>query len=259
MRTTTTTERPAPTPPTIAPASLSLAALGTVLSVWAHPDDETYLAGGLMAAARDAGHRVVCATASAGERGTDDPATWPPERLGAVRRHEAAAAMAILGVDDHRLLGLPDGALADHHAEGVAWVGRLIDEVGPDTILTFGPDGATFHPDHLAVHKWVTAAWARRGAPCRLLHAATSVDREARLGRLYGEWGVSMTGERPVGRAPSELAVHVELTGAALDRKLAALRAMATQTGPLIAVADPDDYAAFAAEEAFVPAPRPGG
>jgi LmbE family N-acetylglucosaminyl deacetylase len=44
-----------------------LATLGTVLTVWAHPDDETYLAGGLLAALTDAGHRVVCVTATRGE------------------------------------------------------------------------------------------------------------------------------------------------------------------------------------------------
>jgi LmbE family N-acetylglucosaminyl deacetylase len=43
--------------------------LGTVVGVWAHPDDEAYLAGGLMAAARAAGLRVVCVTATDGERG----------------------------------------------------------------------------------------------------------------------------------------------------------------------------------------------
>ena len=77
------------------------ARLGTILSVRAHPDDETYLAGGLMAAARDLGQRVVCASATAGEHGTDDPDRWPPERLGRVRRWEAAAAMAVLGVVMH--------------------------------------------------------------------------------------------------------------------------------------------------------------
>ena len=42
-------------------------ALGTVLTVWAHPDDEAYLAGGLLAAVRDAGNRAVCVTATRGE------------------------------------------------------------------------------------------------------------------------------------------------------------------------------------------------
>ena len=72
--------------------------LGTILSVWAHPDDETYLAAGVMAAARDNGQRVVCVAAPAGEHGTDDPQVWPPARLGPVRRWEAAAAMAVIGV-----------------------------------------------------------------------------------------------------------------------------------------------------------------
>ena len=67
-------------------APLTPASLGTILSIWAHPDDETYLAGGLMAAAADAGQRVVCVSATAGEQGTSDPRTWPPERLGAARR-----------------------------------------------------------------------------------------------------------------------------------------------------------------------------
>jgi LmbE family N-acetylglucosaminyl deacetylase len=52
--------------------------LGTTLSVWAHPDDESYLAGGVMAAAAGHGRRVVCVSATAGEHGTTDLATWPP-------------------------------------------------------------------------------------------------------------------------------------------------------------------------------------
>ena len=43
--------------------------LGTVMTIWAHPDDETYLVGGLAAALTDAGHRVVCVTATRGEAG----------------------------------------------------------------------------------------------------------------------------------------------------------------------------------------------
>lgn len=89
-----------------------ITSLGTILSVWAHPDDETYVAGGVMAAARCRGQRVVCLSATAGEHGTPDPVAWPPARLGLVRRWEAAAAMAVLGVDEHRILGLPDMGLA---------------------------------------------------------------------------------------------------------------------------------------------------
>ena len=228
--------------------------LGTVLSVWAHPDDETYLAGGVMATAADAGGRVVCATASAGESGTPDPETWPPERLGRVRRWEAVAAMSVLGVREHHVRGLPDGALPDHEQAGPAWVAGLLEDVQPDTVLTFGPDGITFHPDHIAVHRWVTRAWEDTDRRARLLYATETVERLERYGHVYEEWGVYMTDDRPTGVRRADLAVHLELTGAALDRKVTALSAMASQTSALIAAVGAERYAQQVGEESFVEA-----
>jgi LmbE family N-acetylglucosaminyl deacetylase len=233
------------------------AALGTILSVWAHPDDESYLAAGVMAAATDRGQRVVCVSATAGERGTADPVTWPPDRLARVRRWEATAAMAVLGVTEHHILGLPDGALTDHDQQGRSLVGRLLDEIQPDTILTFGPDGMTFHPDHIAVHRWVTDGWRQRGRPSRLLYATTTVEHLTQFGELYEEWDMYMTDERPSGVPTDQLAVHARLDGWQLDRKLTALAAMATQTSSLIAKLGPAIYATQVAEEAFIDAPRP--
>jgi LmbE family N-acetylglucosaminyl deacetylase len=236
------------------PASTVAAPLATILSVWAHPDDETWLAAGLMSAAAAAGQRVVCVSATAGEQGTSAPDAWPPHRLGPARRLEAAAAMEVLGVDEHHVLGLPDGALADHDAEGVAAIERLLDDVEPDTVLTFGPDGMTFHPDHIAVHRWVTGAWERRARNFRLLHATSTVEKLARFGALFDEWDMYMTDERPAGAVPEQLAVHLRLGGAELRRKIAALRAMPTQTGALLDAVDPGLFAALVAEEAFVDA-----
>lgn len=234
----------------------SITALGTILSIWAHPDDETYLAGGIMAAARDLGQRVVCVTATAGERGTDDPAAWPPDRLGPVRRWEAAAAMAVLGVVEHRFLGLPDGALDRHDGEGLAAVEDLLGDIRPDTILTFGPDGMTFHPDHVAIHRWVTGAWRRLGEPGRLLHAVPTAEHLTRFGADYARWGVYLRDDLPAAVPTADLDLRLCLAGPALDRKVTALRAMATQTGPLLAVAGPARYELQVAEEAFVDAAR---
>ena len=228
--------------------------LGTILSIWAHPDDETYLAAGLMADARDAGQRVVCAVASAGELGTDDPDRWSPVRLSQVRRWEAAAAMAVLGVEEHHVAGFPDGSLSECDDTGLAWAARLLDEVRPDTVLTFGPDGMTFHPDHIAVHRWVTRAWRERDCPSRLLYAAVTGQHLALFGPDYEEWGVWMTDQRPAGVPAGRLAVHLELDGQRLDRKLTALRAMASQTGALVTGLPEEKYAALVAEEAFVAA-----
>jgi LmbE family N-acetylglucosaminyl deacetylase len=230
--------------------------LGTIVSIWAHPDDETYLAGGLMAAAAARGQRVVCVSATAGERGTDDPGRWPPLRLARVRTWEATAAMAVLGVTEHAFFGLPDGALGNHDADGRTLVDDLLDRVRPDTILTFGPDGMTFHPDHLVVHRWVTEAWETRGRPCRLLHAASSVEFDGRFRSSFENLGVYMTDDRPIPVEPDDLAVHLVLDGAALDRKVAALAAMATQTGALIERLGASSFADLVAEEAFVDAGR---
>jgi LmbE family N-acetylglucosaminyl deacetylase len=228
--------------------------LGTLLTVWAHPDDETYLVGGLMAAARDIGQRVVCATATAGELGTPDPAAWPPDRLARVRRWEASAAMAVLGVDEHEIVGMPDGGLADLDEQGVAWACALLDRVRPDTICTFGPDGGTFHPDHIAVHRWVTAAWEAQGRPGRLLYAAMTTEHLAQFGERYEQWNVFMTDERPAAVPERDLAVRLVLDGPELDRKLTALRAMATQTTDLATALGPQLYNEMIREEAFVAA-----
>ena len=88
--------------------------LGTLLGIWAHPDDETYLTAGLMAQAVRDGRRVVCVTATRGEGGSMDEERWPPATMGAVRTAELLRSMEILGVTEHRFLEGPvdgvDGA-----------------------------------------------------------------------------------------------------------------------------------------------------
>jgi LmbE family N-acetylglucosaminyl deacetylase len=227
--------------------------LGTILSVWAHPDDETFLAGGVMGIACDRGQRVVCVSATAGEHGTDDPVTWPPERLGQVRRDEAAAAMRVLGIEDHRWLGFEDGSLARMDPEvGVARVAELLEEVEPDTVLTFGADGMTFHPDHMAIHTWVTEAWRRGRRRSRVLCAAVEARFHDRHREVLETWGVYMSEERPVAVPADGLALHLRLEGAALDRKLVALGAMPSQVEPSLARLTAAQFREVNAEEAFV-------
>ena len=229
------------------------AALGTVLGVWAHPDDEAYLSGGLMALARDAGARVVCVTATRGEQGTGDPATWPPERLAAERTQELARSLAVLGVHEHHWLDLPDGGCADADADDV--VRRLrdvMDDVRPDTVVTFGPDGITGHADHRAVSAFTTAAF-RQAAPrgSRLLHAAVPEEFARRWAGLEAELGVYEPGY-PLTVPADRLALHLVLDGATAERKVRALQEQRTQTEGLVAHLGLDTYTQWASEEAFV-------
>ncbi|WP_409331299.1 PIG-L deacetylase family protein [Trujillonella humicola] len=238
--------------------SLSDAAdLGTVLGVWAHPDDEAYLSAGLMAAARDAGCRVVCVTATPGEQGTADPVAWPPDLLAAERTRELARCLSVLGVTEHVWLGYRDGSCAGvPPEEPVSRICALLEEVAPDTVLTFGPDGFTGHPDHRAVARWVAAA-VDRAAPARtrLLQAAFPERRVARWGALDAELGVHLPGY-PVTVPDGRLAVDVALDRAQTARKVRALRAQETQTAGLVAALGEELYGRWVAEEAFAERPR---
>ena len=87
--------------------------LGTILSIWAHPDDEAYLCGGIMAMAAAAGSRVVCVTASSRRAWRDRSDEVAARAAPAIREAELAACLGILGVKEHRWLGYPDGGCAD--------------------------------------------------------------------------------------------------------------------------------------------------
>ena len=238
-------------PPTARSATDVVAGLGTVLGVWAHPDDEAYLAGGLMAAAADAGTRVVCVTATRGEHGTSDPQNWPPARLAPLREAELAASLAVLGVTDHRYLGYSDGDCAEAPAaEAVRSLGEIIAEVEPDTVLTFGPDGITGHADHRAVSAWTTSAVRRREpatAP-RLLYAAKTTpwcDRFESLHRALRVFPVGL----PSRVSADEVALDIDLPDELLDRKVAALHAHASQVAPLIDAVGDELFRSWVANE----------
>ena len=227
--------------------------LGTVLGIWAHPDDEAYLSGGLMAMAREAGSRVVCVTATHGERGTSDPGNWPPERLAAERTVELARCLDILGVTEHRWLGYADGGCADvAPSEAVGQLCAVIEEVRPDTVVTFGPDGFTGHLDHRTVSGWATAAFAKVAAPdARLLYAAAPERRVRRWAELNERLGVYEAGY-PVVVPDDGLALDLVLDPEILDRKVRALAAQATQTAGLIELLGIETYTAWVGEESFV-------
>ena len=223
--------------------------LGTILSIWAHPDDEAYLCGGIMAVAAEAGSRVVCVTATRGELGVTDPTKWPPERLAAIREAELSECLHILGVAEHRWLGYPDGgcAFVDFDA-AVEQIAGIIRELAPDTILTFSPDGQTGHPDHIAVHRWTVAAVRRTGIGSLHVVANTQewlddhLEQWIELGAIVGDPPVAWTGP---------LSVDMTLTGKVLDRKYAALAAQASQTEAVRAIVGEERYRRIIRVERF--------
>lgn len=228
--------------------------LGAVLGVWAHPDDEAFLSAGLMAATRDAGGDVTVVTATLGELGTPDPVVWPPERLAIRRRSELQRSLEILGVSDHRTLGHPDGGCAAVPTEfGAREVAAVIDEVNPDTILTFGPDGYTGHADHRTMSAWVDRAVALTRSPARVLHATTDSEFLAEFDDVHERFDVFFAGRPTISRRDS-MAVHMDLSGSLLDRKYAALAAQSSQTAGLIAAMGERRFRQWIAVESFAAA-----
>lgn len=204
--------------------------LGTMLGVWAHPDDETYLAAGLMARSVREGARVVCITATRGEGGSMDEEVWPPETMGEVRTAEMERSMQILGVTEHHWLDLPDidmdTPLPD---EGYERVRALVAEVRPDTILTFGPDGMTGHLAHMSVSAWATRALDEAGKPgSRVLYATATPDWVEEFLPVWEPFDVFRPGTPPV-TPHDQLAIDFTLPPDLLQVKVDAILAHQSQ------------------------------
>ncbi len=224
-------------------------ALGSILSVWAHPDDEAYLCGGIMAKARDAGSRVVCVTATRGELGVTDAERWPPDRLATIREAEMAECLRVLGVTEHHWLGFPDGGCASTPVEeGSARIAEILRGVRPDTVLTFAPDGQTGHPDHIAVHHWTVDAVRRTGIGTLYVVANTQAWMDEFLPAML-EMNVLMGDPPTTWTAPVD--IELALDPAALERKLTALAAQASQTELLRAAVGDAYYRRISDTERF--------
>ena len=209
--------------------------LGTLLGIWAHPDDETYLMAGLMAQAVRDGSRVVCVTATRGEGGSTDEQRWPPETMGAVREIELLRSLEILGVTEHLWLDLPDIDMDTAlPPRGYDMVRRVVQDVQPDTVLTFGPDGMTGHAAHMSICEWATRALVEEGRPGAKVHYATNTPEwAAEFVPLYNRFDVFRPGTPPV-TPREELSIEFTLPPDVLELKLRAIQAHVSQVGAMV-------------------------
>ena len=88
-----------------------------------------------------------------------DPQHPGPLALATIREAELRAAASVLGVRDVSLLDYRDQHLdRANPREAVADIAGHLRRVRPDVVVTFGPDGAYGHPDHIAISQFTTAA-----------------------------------------------------------------------------------------------------
>jgi LmbE family N-acetylglucosaminyl deacetylase len=154
----------------------------TLMTVHAHPDDETIGTGGAMVKAVAAGHRVVLITCTRGEMGEivvpemDTPDNH--RRLGEIRAGELERAMAALGVTEWENLGYHDSDMMGRPGNRdprTFWQADLDEATGrlvwfvrryqPDILTTYNEFGGYGHPDHIRTHEVAIGAFERAGDP----------------------------------------------------------------------------------------------
>lgn len=260
-----------------------------LLAIFAHPDDETFGAGGTLALAAAAGVPTWLVCATDGDLGGVEGARELDRGL---RRGELRCAMAALGVHEPIFLGYgdsgmegwvkPEGclALADPD-EVVERLVAIIRALRPATILTFDPGGIYGHPDHVAISARATEAFRRAaaepGGPTTLYHQALSRSDLARWGEMEAQMA-ALRGEEAEAKEPTaddllqqrrfvELArpdedVTTEVdVRPVLDRKLAAFACHASQVRDQWAGVPREVLEQWMGRETFIrvePPPVPG-
>jgi N-acetyl-1-D-myo-inositol-2-amino-2-deoxy-alpha-D-glucopyranoside deacetylase len=255
------------------------------MGIWAHPDDEAFSMGGILARAVRLGHPAAIVCATRGEEGKIAEGTnATQETLGAVREQELRAAGAALGVTDISFLDYIDGHLAeaDEH-EAVGRIVREIRRVRPAVVVTFAANGGYGHPDHMAIHRLTLAAIDAAHDPQQYSEQLAEGLQPHRVRKVYygamprsrmiqmreemrtrgqdfipgGDAGTIPFEE--MGTPDEEITTRVATGDAEFEAKLQALRAHATQmpADAPFTQATPEQLRQFMGYEQFVLVPPP--
>jgi len=212
----------------------------SLLAVFAHPDDESLAAGGLLSWCAARGARVSLLCLSRGEAGSAfaEADTRDPAGLGEMRAAELREAASVLGLADLVLLSHPDGMLPWLEPGALARdITAAIADWRPDVVVTFGEDGLYWHPDHVAVHEATRDAVFALGTGAPALYYVTmppgqmQAVLEAAAPHLTASsrrdlLGIEDAAAFGAAAAPPTLVLH---TGPFAARKLSALRCHRTQ------------------------------
>jgi LmbE family N-acetylglucosaminyl deacetylase len=228
------------------------------MAVFAHPDDEAFGTGGTLAKYAAKGYDVYLVTATRGEAGQIlKPQLATPANLPNVREHELRCACEIYGVHAPRFLDYVDGQLPIvHQGQAVGKLVRLLREIKPHVLITFGPDGIYGHYDHIAVHRWATiAAFLAADPDCfpdpeicdphvvsKVYYRALAEEQVAAMAEGDRPAAVMMDGVPFffVGRSRDEITTIIDVSEH-VEAKLNGIRCHATQLGPQNRFADTPD------------------
>ena len=130
----------------------------TFLFIFAHPDDETSSAGCTFTKFAQMGASVNVITATRGELGTlgTGDLSVSREELPAVREGELTQVLSLFGAKPPILLDYKDQEVESQKMEVISeQLRNHMKYIKPDVVITFGPQGISLHPDHIARQRCV--------------------------------------------------------------------------------------------------------
>jgi len=215
--------------------------LGTILGIWAHPDDETWSSAGLMKMACLNGQKVGIMTATKGDAGqTADEKIWPKKSLKNIREKELEKSLSYIGNVQQYWLDYEDGKLAESDTDtAVDKIVRILKVFRPNSVVTFESNGITGHDDHKTISNWTSLAVEKSGLEITILHSIESVEKFEQSGdKLDRKFNIFFNTNKPKLIKEKDADIVLKLPNQILESKLQSLKAHASQTSKLFNHAD---------------------
>jgi len=226
----------------------------TLMAVHAHPDDESSSTGGVLAKYSDEGIRTVVVTCTNGEFGDAQGGVKPgadghdTTGVALTRLAELREACKYLGVTELETLGYHDSGMEDweyrHSPDAfcnvpldvvAARIGNLIERYRPQVVISYDPDGAYQHPDHVHAAQVAIAAVELTGIPDKLYQTAMRrsewqkiFDALREAGEDIPEWELTDEEARKMAESEARITTEVDIRPQ-LERKREALMAHSSQ------------------------------
>lgn len=166
-----------------------------LLAILAHPDDETLGVGPTLAKYAAEGVEIFLLTATRGQSGRfrgirqNDPRHPGPAALAEIRESELRAAAGVLGVREVTLLDYHDQQLdRANPAEVIESLASHLRRIRPAVVVTFPPDGAYGHPDHIAISQFALSAIVAAADPASRSSTGPEAPPYATPKLYYAAW-----------------------------------------------------------------------
>ena len=200
----------------------------SLLAIFAHPDDESFRAGGTLALLAQKGVQVWVLCATRGELGIP---SLCPQDAGEVRQAELECACQVLDINPPIFLDYIDGTLAQVDVDhAVAQVVHVIRKLRPQALLTWSTSGVSGHSDHIAVSHWTEKAAQLAADPATCPGDEKAAHEIDTMYHIVVPRSLAEKMDMPnLLTVPDDAVTHAVDVSAAWDKKMAAIRCHESQ------------------------------